>query len=113
MIIAATELHVRSFWHFFEFAVTSARSMKQAKGSAGCLYATAGNKGWRIGYTLTAWENKEAMIHFRNTGSHKKAMSKIRKLSHQYKTLHWDSDLPPNWDEARNRLADTAFKILP
>jgi hypothetical protein len=112
MIIVATELHVRSFWHFFEFAIASARSMKQAKKSAGCIYADASNKGLKIGYTLTAWQNKEAMLEFRNTGAHKIAMSKIRKLSHQYKTLHWDSDSPPNWNEARNRLAETAFKIF-
>ena len=31
MIIVATELHVRSFWRFFEFAVVSVRSMQQAK----------------------------------------------------------------------------------
>jgi Domain of unknown function (DUF3291) len=112
MIIVATELHVRSFWHFFEFAITSARSMKQAKKSAGCIYAVANNKGWKIGYTLTAWENKEQMLQFRNTGAHKEAMSKIRKLSQQYKTLQWESDKQPNWQEARIRLADTAFKVL-
>jgi hypothetical protein len=112
MIIVATELHVRSFLYFFEFAITSARSMKQAKKSPGCIYAAANNKGWRIGYTLTAWENKEAMLRFRNIGAHKTAMSKIRKLSHQYKTLHWESDASPNWEEARTRLAETTFKVL-
>ena len=112
MIIVATELYVRSFWHFFEFAVLSARSMKQAKKSAGCIYATATNKGWRIGYTLTTWENEEVMLQFRNTGAHKEAMKKIRKLSHQYKTLRWESDKPANWQEAKSRLAETDFKVL-
>jgi quinol monooxygenase YgiN len=112
MIIVATELHVRSFWHFFEFAMTSARSMKQAKKSTGCVYAAVSNKGWKIGYTLTVWKNKEQMLEFRNTGAHKEAMSKIRKLSHQYKTLQWESTEQPGWQEARTRLAETAFKVL-
>jgi quinol monooxygenase YgiN len=112
MIIVATELHVRSFWRFFEFAAISARSMKQAKKSAGCISALVSNKGWRIGYTLTAWENEEVMLQFRNTGAHKEAMSKISKLSYQYKTLRWESDKPASWQEAKSRLAETVFKVL-
>jgi hypothetical protein len=112
MIIVATELHVRNFWHFFDFVITSVRSMKQAKRSAGCICATASNKGWKIGYTLTAWENKEVMLQFRNTGAHKAAMQKIGKLSHQYKTLQWESDKQAGWQEAKKRLDETAFKVL-
>ena len=112
MIIIATELHVRSFWRFFEFAINSAQSLKQAKKSAGCIYAALNNKGWRIGFTLTAWEDKEAMLQFRNTGAHKIAMLKIRKLSHQYKTLQWESEVMPGWQEAKARLAETDFKVL-
>lgn len=112
MIIVATELHVRSFWHFFEFVKNSSHSMKQAKKSAGCIYAAASNKGWRIGFTLTTWEDKESMLQFRNSGAHKVAMSKIRKLSHLYKTLQWESDVTPDWQEAKNRLVETAFKVL-
>ena len=112
MIIVATELHVRSFWYFFEFAKLSVRSMNQAKKSAGCIYASASNKGWRIGYTLTVWENKEAMLQFRNTGAHKEAMQKIRKLSNQYKTLVWEAETVSTWKEAKSRLAESDFKIL-
>lgn len=112
MIIVTTELHVRSFWYFFEFAKLSVRSLKQAKKSAGCIYVSASNKGWRIGYTLTVWENKEAMLSFRNTGAHKEAMLKIRKLSNQYKTLAWETETAPSWKEAKSCLAESEFKIL-
>lgn len=112
MIIVATELHVRNFWRFFEFAIVSVRSMTQAKKTKGNIYAAAKNKSWRIGYTLTVWENKEAMLEFRNTGAHKIAMSKTRKLSHQYKTLQWESEEQPEWKEAGSRLAGIALKIL-
>ncbi len=112
MIIVATELHVRNFWHFFEFAFISARSMKQAKNSAGIVYASSSNKGWKIGYTLTVWESRDTMLSFRNTGIHKKAMSKIRKLSTQYKTLVWEDDTTPKWQEARSRLDETVFNVL-
>jgi hypothetical protein len=112
MLIVVTELHVRNFWRFFEFVRLSVGSMKQAKRSAGNIHAAAGNKGWRIGYTLTAWENKEAMLEFRNTGTHKKAMTRIRKLSAKYKTLVWEGDTIPTFTDAKARLDEIAFKEL-
>jgi heme-degrading monooxygenase HmoA len=112
MVVVATELHVRSFWNFFEFASLSFRSMKQAKKSEGNIHASARNKNWKIGYTLTVWESRETMLEFRNTGAHKKAMTKIRKVSKQYKTLVWEGDTIPTWDEAKFRLHKTEFKVL-
>ena len=112
MIIVATELHVRNLRYFFEFAFFSVRSMIQAKKANGCIKASVMNGGWRIGYTLTVWETKEAIMEFRNSGTHKKAMSKIRKLSPQYKTLRWESDNIPDWDEAKSKLAVVEFIFL-
>lgn len=112
MLIVVTELHVRNFWRFFEFVKLSIRSMKEAKKTAGNIHATAGNGGWRIGYTLTAWENKEAMMDFRNNGAHKKAMTKVRKLSTKYKTLLWEADTIPTFKDAKARLDEIAFKEL-
>jgi hypothetical protein len=109
MIIVATELHVRRFWRIFEFTVLSTRSMHQAKKAAGCMYASARLKGWRIGFTLSAWENKEAMLQFRNTGAHKKAMLRIRKLSIRYKTVRWESDTLPSWQQAAENLNTAEF----
>ncbi|HPG11039.1 MAG TPA: DUF3291 domain-containing protein [Chitinophagaceae bacterium] len=112
MIIVATELHVRSFWKFFPFARHASRSMKQAKRSPGIIHAYSTNSGWRIGFTLTAWENKETMMQFRNTGAHKEAMKQISRLSHQYKTLVWEADAVPNWKDAKKKLDKADLKIL-
>lgn len=112
MIIVATELHVRNFWHFFEFSFLAVLSQIQAKKTKGCIKAISSNKGWRIGYTITLWENKEAMMAFRNSGAHKKAMSKIRKLSPCYKTLRWESNIIPDWDMAKSKLATIDFIYL-
>ncbi len=112
MLIVATELHVRSFWRFFEFVSLSISSSKQAKKTAGNIHTQIGNKGWRIGYTLTAWEDKEAMQAFRNNGAHKKAMTRMRKLSTQYKTMVWEADAFPVWKEAIGRLDEVEFKVL-
>ena len=112
MLIVATELHVKNLWKFIPFVRHSIRSNKQAKEAAGCLHVWVGNKGWRIGYTLTAWENKEAMLQYRNSGAHKIAMQQISKLSKQYKTLVWEAENIPTWKEAKSRLDELAFKRL-
>ena len=112
MLIVATELHVRSFWNFIPFVRHSIRSTKQAKAAAGCLHAWVGNNGWRIGYTLTAWRDKAAMLQYRNTGPHKVAMQQIGKLSKQYKTLVWEAEAVPDWKEAKARLDEIAFKLM-
>lgn len=112
MLIVVTELHVRSFWRFFEFVGLSIRSMKQAKRSPGVIHVSTGNKGWRIGYTLTAWENKEAMHEFKISGAHKKAMTKMRKLSTKYKTLVYEADTIPTFKDAKLRLNEIEYKLM-
>ena len=112
MIIVATELHVKKFSKFFRFTWLALRSMSQAKKSPGCLFANPRSKGWRIGFTLTAWDNRESMLHFRNTGPHKVAMQEIRNVSSRYKTIVWESDILPNWDEALLKLREVSYKEL-
>ena len=112
MLIVATELHVRNGWKFIPFVRHSIRSTKQAKQAAGCLHVWVGNYGWRIGYTLTAWKDKSSMLQYRNTDSHKVAMQQISKLSKQYKTLVWEAEQVPSWNEAKEKLDVIAFKVL-
>lgn len=112
MIIVATELHLKSFFKFFPFIRHSIRSLSQAKQSNGCLHAAVTGKGFRIGYTLTAWDNKENLQHFKNTGAHKKAMKDIGRLSSRYKTLIWEGDTIPNWQQAKQLLGEVDFKEI-
>ncbi|MCB0375992.1 MAG: DUF3291 domain-containing protein [Sinomicrobium sp.] len=112
MIIVATELHIRDFWKFFPFIKHASRSMRQAKRSPGIIYTSATNRGWRVGFTLTAWQTKEAMIQFRNSGAHKAAIKQTSRLSHQYKTLVWEADAVPDWEEAKKKLEKAPLKVL-
>lgn len=112
MIIVATELHVRDLFRFISFVRHSIRSANQAKKAEGCLHVWVGNKGWRIGYTLTAWKDKSSMQQYRNTGPHKEAMQQISKLSRQYKTLVWETDSIPSWKEAKERLEEVVFRVV-
>ncbi len=112
MIIVATELQVKSLWKFIPFIRISSRSFKQARQAPGCLHAWVGNKGWRTGYTLTAWESREAMLQYRNSGAHKTAMQQVSNLSRRYKTCIWEADAIPSWPQAFARLQPLPFKEL-
>lgn len=112
MLIVATELQVRNFWLFLPFVRLSVMSMTQVKKADGCLHASANNAGWRTGFTLTAWASREAMLQFRNSGAHKKAMQQTGRLSRRYKTVIWEADKLPGWKEAKEKLSATPFTEL-
>lgn len=112
MIIVVTELHVKNCWKFLPFIRHSIRSLTQAKNAAGCLHAVASGKGWRIGYTITAWRDKESMLQFRNTGAHKLAMKDMHRLATRYKTLVYESDALPGWQQAKEKLARIEYRHL-
>ncbi len=64
------------------------------------------------GLTITAWKDEESMLAFRNSGAHKEAMKDTRKVSHKYKTLHYESGDIPNWTQARQQLCKLDYRML-
>ena len=112
MLIVATELHVKNFWRFFAFVRHASRSAKQARQAAGCLHVWIGNGGWRIGYTLTAWRDRNSMLQYRNSGAHKEAMKKTKLFSSRIRTLVWEADSVPDWKEAKARLNEVDLREL-
>jgi len=112
MLIVATELHVKNFWRFFAFVRHASRSTKQARQTKGCLYVWVGNGGWRIGYTLTAWQDRDAMLQYRNSGAPKEAMKKTKQISSKIRTLVWEAGAVPDWKEAKARLNEVALREL-
>ena len=76
------------------------------------MHSFISGKGWRIGYTYTAWKDHETMYQFRNSGSHKIAMKQIRNVSSKYRTAVWESDKIPEWNEALKKLGEIQFKNI-
>ena len=112
MVIVATELHVRNFWRFFPFIRHAIKSNKQARQAPGCMHVWVGNGGWRIGYTLTAWQDQDAMLQYRNTGAHKEAMKKTKQLASRIRSMIWEADAVPDWKAAKGRLKEVALRVL-
>lgn len=111
MIISLTELRLRNFLQFPRFIRHSAASTSQAQQSPGVV-AVKGKVGWNVGYTITAWKDMESMMAFRHSGAHKEAMKDIKRVSHKYKTMHYQADEVPNWQQAREKLSELDYRVL-
>ncbi len=63
-------------------------------------------------YTLSAWENEEAMRAFAYKGDlHLAAMKESRKLSTEIKTYTYQDDTVPDWKTAKRLVAEKG-KVL-
>jgi heme-degrading monooxygenase HmoA len=60
----------------------------------------------RTFWTLTVWENEQAMKKFRGAGAHAKVMPKLAIWCDEASFAHWNSDnaAVPSWSEAYERL---------
>lgn len=58
--------------------------------------------------TLSGWESREAMEAFRNSGHHLDAMKNTRKMG-VVKSVAWEVESEPGWDEAKERLQSVQF----
>ncbi len=63
--------------------------------------------GGRKAWTMSAYENEEAMIEFVGTDAHLDAIDIAQELASDARVTHWEvdaKDLPPSWEEAKARL---------
>lgn len=104
MIIAITELKLKSPIHWFPFIAKAIPSFNQAIASEGVLHHETSSKGWRYQRTLTAWESEAHMRKFVVSGAHLKAMKSFSKLANGSRYTHWVAHEVPSWEEALSKL---------
>jgi heme-degrading monooxygenase HmoA len=109
MLISITELHIKNLWKFPLFMWHASRSAKQSQNAEGNI-KTLLNGGWLRGYTITAWEDIDSMMQFRNAGDHKEAMHNMRQVASAYRSMHWETDVIPTWKEAKIKLGEIELK---
>jgi hypothetical protein len=108
MVVSITRLHVRS-WRFMPgFIIHTYRSMRQAR-------STGGFPGGRLAVelpidfrTFTIRTDEKAMLRFRNTADHLKAMPRLLDWCHEAPYVHWQQDdsTVPTATVAFERLRD-------
>ena len=103
MIVSATHIKITSLFGFIRFILAVPKITRQLKTAPGLEFVKL--KGFK---TFTGWKDQESMKHFRNNGDHIEAMKKIKKIG-KPKSVTWQAQSEPDWQEAEEKLANISF----
>ena len=98
MIVTATQIKLNGIMGFIRFIPLVRKIIAQLNKTDGLIFMKF--NGLR---TLTGWESIEAMQAFRNNGHHLDAM-KNKKHIGKVKSVTWETQTEPDWDEAKKKL---------
>ena len=103
MLVAIGRLEVKPGTNLLRFLWHTLRALMQAKRAAGCLHATTRRGESNVFWSMSLWSTREAMLAYRNSGAHAKAMRAAREFTRQVRFTHWEAAEIPTWEEAMRR----------
>ena len=104
MHISITGLKPKGILSYIKFWMLAIPTFRQAQTAAGNKHHSVKNiQGYQC--TLTAWENKDAMLAFMRSGPHLKAMKAFHKIA-TGRTSGYESETIPSWEEAYKLLEE-------
>ena len=92
---------LRFLWH-------GALAYLQARRVDGIIHASVYREDSRTFWSMSVWVSSEAMLAYRNSGSHLRVMRMLRALGARVDFLHWQAEAVPSWEAARLRLTEQA-----
>lgn len=95
--VSITGLRPKNFWSTLAFWRHAIPCKIQADSAPGILFSEV-RKINKIQHTLTAWESKEHMRAYIQSGAHLEAMKVFNKIA-EGKTFGFETDRIPGWDE--------------
>ncbi|KRD09243.1 DUF3291 domain-containing protein [Streptomyces sp. Root264] len=108
--VMASRFEVRSFKDVPRFFLKSLAAWKQVSGAPGAYGASLiAQPLKRTFWTLSAWEDKDALYTYARTEPHKSIMTGLRSTTKDSVFTFWQApaaDLPVDWTDARRRLAE-------
>jgi hypothetical protein len=90
---------LRLLWH-------GALAYLQARRAEGVIHASVYREDSRTLWSLSVWASSEAMLAYRNNGSHLRVMKVARGMRVQVDFRHWEADAVPSWEDVRRRLRE-------
>jgi hypothetical protein len=100
-------LPLRSYWRVFPFVFYTAQVMKQLASAQGLLgYSLLARPLSKRFWTLSAWQNEEALRAFVHLPPHQRIMAALTPHMHKTQFIRWmvkGSQLPLQWDDALSR----------
>jgi heme-degrading monooxygenase HmoA len=107
--VMASRLEVRSLSDVPRFFLRSLAAWKQVKSAPGAYGASLiAQPLKRTFWTLSAWEDKQALYTYARTEPHKSVMTGLRSTMSRSVFTFWETPaagLPIDWSDARERLA--------
>lgn len=105
-LASITRLRVRSIRYLPEFLLRALASVRQARGSSGCLSADVRREVKLIFWTRTLWRDEQSMRSFMMSGAHRSVMPKILNWCDEASVTHWqqEGDDPPDWPTAETKM---------
>src|SRR5579862_2050537 len=108
----ASRFEVRSAADVPRFFLKALAAWRQVRSAPGCLGASLiAQPLRRVFYTLSAWENRDALYTFARTQPHRGIMASLRPTMRSATFTFWDvatGQLPLSWDDAQQRLSEPA-----
>ncbi len=102
-------LPLKSYWRVLPFFLYTAQVMKQLASAQAVLgYSLLARPLSKQFWTLSAWENGEALQAFVQRPPHVRVMEALTPHMNQTRSVRWTvkgSQLPLRWDEALGRMA--------
>jgi len=104
--VAITRLHLASFWSFPGFLFRTLRVARQVSRAPGFISGWLGSDAERGLWTVTVWDNAEAMQAFRRSGAHSAAMPTLLGACDEASVGHWEQAdrAVPSGDEVYERM---------
>jgi heme-degrading monooxygenase HmoA len=107
--VMASRLEVRSLKDVPRFFLRSLAAWKQVRSAPGAYGASLiAEPLKRTFWTLSAWEDRQALYTYARTEPHKSVMTGLRSTMNRSVFTFWETptaSLPIDWSDARDRLA--------
>lgn len=108
----ASRFELRSARDVPRFFLKSLVAWRQVRSAPGCVGASLiAQPLQRVFYTLSAWENRDALYAFARNQPHRGIMASLRPTMRSSTFTFWKAraeQLPLTWDDAKRRLTEQA-----
>lgn len=105
--VSVTRLRIRSWLYVPQFVWHTLQATRQVLRAPGFLGGRLLRESNNALWTVTVWEDAEAMKAYRSSGGHMKAMPKLLEWCDEASIGHWSqvSEELPSWSEAHQKMA--------
>lgn len=93
-----TSIELKGPFKFFALSANALGVIKQLKATDCKEFKKKGK--WTKHYTMTLWNNESELKEFAKSGAHLEAMKKSKDIAKEIRTITYETETLPSWEEA-------------